>query len=314
MKLSTLVHYRNLLEKYSLPDMTPVVNEHAGHARHLISDHEIQFPALTQQIVQNFDSIVESFDQFSETIESVKNEIQQLINEIEKEYFVKSYQLYEQSLSEDQADYVLDRKIQIADDVFTYLDTRTKSYGNWHHSGMIIRPGSETWIENLVACDPLYLVDKGMDFLEPAMKRFNEDYQRRLRTHLLRPYADGDMLKNLPDGQIGFCLAYNFFNYTPFEVTKAYLEEIYHKLKPGGTLAFTFNNCDRSGAVELVERNFMCYTPGKLLLALCESLGYQIRLTYQLDAACTWAEISKPGQLTSLRGGQSLARIVAKSK
>lgn len=314
MKLSTLVHYRNLLRKYTPADMMPIVNEHAGHARHLVNTHEIQFHSLTQQINRDFENIVDSFSKYTQTIESIQQEIQTLIDEIEKEYFAKSYQLYEQFLSRDKADYVLDRKIQLTDDVISYLRGRMKSYGDWHHAGVILRPGREDWIENLVALDPLYLVDKDMDLLEPALTRFNEDYRRRLRPYLLKSHDDDQMLDSLPDGQIGFCLAYNFFNFTPFEVVRKYLDEIYLKLKPGGTVAFTFNNCDLHGAVELVERNFMCYTPGRLLLTLCESMGYEIRQTYQLDAACTWVEITKPGTLTSIRGGQSLARIVAKSK
>ena len=118
----------------------------------------------------------------------------------------------------------------------------------------------------------------------------------------------------MPDGQIGFCLVYYFFNFMPFELVRQYLEEIYRKLKAGGCVACTFNNCDRSGGVELVERNYMCYTPGGLMMTMCESIGFDISHTYQLDSACTWIELRKPGELTSLRGGQSLARIVAKSK
>jgi hypothetical protein len=35
---------------------------------------------------------------------------------------------------------------------------------------------------------------------------------------------------------------------------------------------------------------------------------------FHLDGASTWIEVVKPGELTSLRGGQSLAKIVAKPK
>ena len=76
-------------------------------------------------------------------------------------------------------------------------------------------------------------------------------------------------------------------------------------------MAFTFNDCDRAGGVELVERHFMCYTPGSMIVALCESLGFEIQQRYQIDASNTWLELQRPGELTSLRGGQSLAKIVA---
>jgi len=55
----------------------------------------------------------------------------------------------------------------------------------------------------------------------------------------------------------------------------------------------------------------MCYTPGGLLRSLCESLGFEISQHYLIDHSNTWLEMRRPGALTSLRGGQSLAKIVA---
>lgn len=294
--------------------MASVVKEHAGHALHLVDTHEIQFPSLTRQLHDSYQNILASFADYKNTIGSVQAEIQRLIDSVEPEYFAKSYQLYEQFFSQDRADYILERQLEITNETRSYLHGRIRNYGDWHHPGLIIRPGCEDWIEDLVACDPLYLVDRDIDFLEPIMSRFNEDYRRRLRPYLMKDNSDDLICQHLPDGQIGFCLAYYYFNFKPFEVVRSNLDEIFKKLKPGGTIAFTFNNCDHAGAVELVERNYMCFTPGKLLLSLCESLGFEVRQIYQLDAACTWVEMSKPGTLTSLRGGQSLARIVAKSK
>lgn len=314
MKLSQLVHYRNLLRSYTPGDMAPVINEHAGHALHLVQNQTIQFPSLAAKLEANFGNIHQAFSSFSATIEEIQSEIQTLINDIEPGYFTESYRLYEQFLSKDKADYVLNRQFSLDPSIIDYLHGRIRHYGDWHYSGMIIRPGKEDWIEDLVGCDPLYLIDKDPALFEPAKQRFNEQYQNRLRTYIMRDPDVGDILGQIPDGQFGFCLAYNFFNFKPFEIMRAYLEEIFAKMRPGGTVAFTFNNCDRTGGVELVERHFMCYTPGHLVLTLCESIGFEIAHTYQLDAACTWVEIKKPGKLTSLRGGQSLARVVAKSK
>jgi hypothetical protein len=135
-----------------------------------------------------------------------------------------------------------------------------------------------------------------------------------LRTYIINEGDLDRILDALPEQQFGFCLIYNYFNFKPIEIIRTYLYEIYNKLKPGGTVAFTFNNCDHTGAVELTERKFMCYTPGSLVMSFCESLGYDVIQTYQIDAACTWVELRTPGALSSVRGGQSLARIVAKSK
>jgi hypothetical protein len=122
----------------------------------------------------------------------------------------------------------------------------------------------------------------------------------------------------LPDQQIGFCLVYNYLDYRPFELVKIYLEEIYQKLLPGGVLAMTFNDCDRYQAMQAVEQGITGYTPGSLVRGWANYLGFEEIFCHQTGSPSVWIEFQKSGQLTSLRGGQSLAKIlpkpVAKSK
>jgi hypothetical protein len=113
---------------------------------------------------------------------------------------------------------------------------------------------------------------------------------------------------------LGICLVWNFFNYKPIEVIEIYLKELYTKLKPGGTLAMTFNNCDRFEGTELFERHYMSYTPGREVIKRAESIGYIVTYNFRTDSSNTWLELQKPGKLTSIRGGQSLAKVLYKSK
>ena len=186
-------------------------------------------------------------------------------------------------------------------------------HADWHYPAMILRPGLESWIQDLVALDPLYLVDTRASLLEPCLATFPPEYRNRLRSYVV-PDTDQDLrLHQLPQGQMSLVLAYNYFHYKPLEVIRRLLAEIYDCLRPGGTVMFTFNDCDRAGAVELAERNYMCYTPGRLILASAELQGYEVMHTYTMDAAATWVELRRPGVLHNLRGGQTLAKIVAKA-
>jgi SAM-dependent methyltransferase len=106
--------------------------------------------------------------------------------------------------------------------------------------------------------------------------------------------------------------AYNFFNFRPFEVLRQYLTEIYQKLRPGGILIMTFNDCDRAKAVMLVEQHYCCYTPGYLVRELAQSLGYEIAFAWTDQGPSTWLELRKPGERPGLRGGQALAKILPK--
>jgi hypothetical protein len=121
------------------------------------------------------------------------------------------------------------------------------------------------------------------------------------------------ILAKIPNEQFGLCLVYNFFNFRPFEIIKQWLWEIQVKLRPGGILIMTINDCDRDTAVMLVESHFACYTPGYLILDMVQSMGFEVLATWNNDGPMTWIELRKPGELTSLRGGQTLAKIVSKT-
>jgi SAM-dependent methyltransferase len=121
-----------------------------------------------------------------------------------------------------------------------------------------------------------------------------------------------DVLATMPDNQFGLCLAFNFFEFTPIEVLEQYLKNIFNKLRPGGILAMTFNDCDRAHCVALVEKNFCFYTPGQRVKATAKSIGYRQIFSWTDMGNLTWLELRKPGELESIRGGQTLAKIVNK--
>jgi hypothetical protein len=72
----------------------------------------------------------------------------------------------------------------------------------------------------------------------------------------------------------------------------------------------TFNDCDNEKAVRLAENYYACYTPGHLLKAAATRIGYEIYFIWNGNIPATWIELQKPGTLTTIRGGQALARVV----
>jgi SAM-dependent methyltransferase len=314
MKLSQLVAYRSLLEDLTPRDADRAIESVLGPVLHSVQSSEIQFPKLAAELQENYHKIIDSLDTFYQPLSSVKQELNAMIESLQPSYLAASYELYDQGMVNDSVELILDRRIGISEQHQSFIQSRIGYHSDWHYPGMIIRPGRESWIEHMVACDPLYVVDQDHELFVPVKSRFNDVYQNRLRYVVIRESLDPGMMSVLPNEQIGFCLAFNFFHFKPFEIMRCYLAEIYTKLRPGGTLAFTFNDCDRRGAVENAERSFMCYTPGSMVRSLAESLGFVMQHRYEIDAAVTWIEMQKPGEISSLRGGQSLAKVVAKSK
>ena len=189
---------------------------------------------------------------------------------------------------------------------------RLRRYSDWHYPTMFIHPGNSELIYHVVSSDPVYILDEHYQLLEPVLKKFPPEYQRRLRKYVINETPDHPILDKIPDGQFFMCVAHNFFNYKPFEVLKRYLAEIYTKLRPGGVLVMTFNDCDRAPAVELAERTFACYTPGYLVRGMAESIGYQQGFELNDGGPWTWLELHKPGTLTTIKGGQPMAKRLPK--
>lgn len=314
MKLSELVRYRNNLEAITHPNPISGLEAILNPMIHAVETNEMQMPHFTQKLKTDRDNISQSVQSFQDTFTAVKAEVDLAIEAMEPTYLANSYRLYEAMQVQDTPEYILDRRLNLPPAVQNYILSRVQLYSNWKHTGGILRSGLESWIDHMVAFDPLYVVDTDHALLDPVKSRFNEQYANRLRFYVVDESRELEILRDLPNNQFGIFLAYNFFHYKPFDLMRQYLTEIYDKLDSGGCLLFTFNDCDRWGAVDLSERNFMCYTPGRLIRGLCQNLGYEIINSYVIDNATTWLEIRKPGVHRTIKGGQTLARVVVKSK
>ena len=91
------------------------------------------------------------------------------------------------------------------------------------------------------------------------------------------------------------------------------LKECFELLKPGGKMLFTFNDCDLPHNIDLVERNWKYYTPGRLVRHYIENTGFTVLKHFSESYGMAWFEIEKPGKLESIKGGQVLASIHQKN-
>ena len=312
MRLSELVNYMNLLDMMSAVNTAQQADQDLSKITHVVSDSAIQLEQFSTVLVQRQTEVVAALRQYESDLDVLKQALRELIAVTEKPWFSESYRLYEQEMLHETTEYILERRPQISGETAQFYRTRLTRYNGWHHAAMIIRPGREPFIHDLLASDPLYLVDESHDLLQPAMTQFNEQYQHRLRPYVIQERSGTAILEQLPKSQFGLVFAYNFFNFRPFEVLRQYLTEIYQKLRPGGMLVMTFNDCDRAKAVMLVEQHYCCYTPGYLVRELAQSLGYEIAFSWTDQGPSTWLELRKPGERSSLRGGQALAKIIPK--
>ena len=312
MKLSELINYRNQLNLLSIDPAQQDADLALERVTHLVQAKSMQFDNIADLLQVRRNEVAQAFVKFDLEVDQLKKQISDAIAVAENPWFAESYRLYDEEMCHETPAYILSRRSSLSDDAKMTLRARIMNYTDWRFPAMIIRPGVEEFIQDMVGYDPLYILDEHYDLLTPCMEQFPELYQRRLRPYVINERGDDPILSKIPDNQFGICLAYNFFNFRPFEVLRRYLEEVYEKLRPGGALIMTFNDCDRDKGVMLVENHFACYTPGYLVKDLAQSIGYRISFTWHDDGPDTWVELRKPGELTSIRGGQTLAKIISK--
>ena len=345
MKLSEIVAFKNQIDLLPSVEAIKLTAElELLKIKYVIESKDIVPSEQLQELIKNKNSLQQTFNQIDATVSAIKNYIKKIIAQEEISYYEDSFRFYKQSVDiniehgyarEDNNitfvdtwgiarhvplevknnhknlinNEILSRNLNISESVKNIIVSRILSYADWHYPAAIIRPSCEDFINHLVANDPLYLIDEHKDLLLPAMNKFNLQYQNRLRPYIIDESTGTNILDQLPDNQFSFFLVYNYFDYKPLNMIKVYLTEIFKKLRPGGTLAITFNDCDYTGAVSRVENCTGYYTPGRMIVEHCAKIGYTEIFKLASNESSTWVELQKPGCLSSLRGGQTLAKI-----
>jgi SAM-dependent methyltransferase len=300
MKLSQLLKLRQDLLSMDVTDM----EESAG--QFMLNEKTIDYLEYDDAPVK------ESIEVFAKQLATVRKNISKIVEDIQEDIDRLDKQ-YKKLCKEEEQFHLrasiqdnreLRRYIMHADVKKTVIG-RLGHYINWKYPGLEIGPGDGEWTGHLVGMDPLYLVDIYDEFLNGTKAKFHPDYQNRLRTYKIN---HGD-LSQLPKEQFGFVFSWNVFNYFSLDTIELYLAQIKPLLKPGGVVMFSYNNCENYKSVEMFENHFMTYVPNKELVGIVKKLGYKIVSARDEPTMTSWMEIKAPGELTSIRAGQTLGKI-----
>jgi hypothetical protein len=314
MKLSEIVDYLNVLDSLHVPSKCNEALSQLAAILHTVQNQRPDLNPCQTQLNTQFDLLNIGVSNFAATVDQIKDHLRKRILEHEPDMFRESSRLFHHEMPFETNDYILNRRLRVDDQSLIELQARIKILTDWRLPGMMLRPGLEKFIEEMVPMDPLYLVDTHQDLLTPSIQKFTVEYQRRLRPYVIDDRQAGPIMDQLPNNQFGFVFAFNFFNFRPLELIQRYLTELHSKLRPGGSLIMTYNNCDRSHGVALAEKNWMLYTPKHLILEHAQSLGFVQTADRDGQGDLSWLEFKRSGDIDSLRGGQSLAKIIAKSQ
>jgi SAM-dependent methyltransferase len=313
MKLSNIVRYLNHLDTLSVQSATAASIAEVAKITQTVQESKVQIDETAVELAQIQTDLDVSLQQYEHKLKHLRAGVQKMIEQQESEYLIESTTLYQEGMRFETPDLILTRARSLDMGTAKLLEDRLAAHANWQYPAMVIRPAHSVGLGNLVAFDPLYLVDTHEDLFSSVRSLFTPEYQRRLRYYVIKEYTQDDIFVNLPQKQFGLVYAFYYFDFKPLEIIQQYLDEVFELLRPGGTFLFSFNDCDNWRAVGAAENHFHCYTPGRMIIQHAQQIGYKIGYTHALSWGTTWVELRKPGVLDSMRGGQAVAGVFKKS-
>lgn len=345
MTLQELVQYKTDLVKI-IAQLS--LDQHVSEDRAILSSINLLHSDKSYSL--EIDSVIKSYSIISNQHESIVTNLNDIIAKIDVDIDNLADEkfnspTYSQKFSEHALNYSDDyiSDLQTADSIVT---DRIIRYCDWHYPGLVIGARPNQPIDAMTACDPLYIttpvvkveLDPSLTVLdlpeykanvtEPwsaqyeyanfrlgkLVKDYSQQYQRRVR---LYPVDDANFYK-LPRGQFGFIFAWDYFNWINLTNVTVYLNNIYHLLRPGGVLMFSYNNCDLLDSARVADDEIMSYASATKLKTIAESIGYEIVVfeDHQIRNGhfnyISWAELKRPGQLITVKSHQAVGKIIEK--
>lgn len=290
--IHSLVELRNNIDnvKYKVPILP---EEHADYINKLVAYYD-----------QLIDSAALPYQELNHRLDLINDQI----NTITHQLFAGNYNLEERT--GDIENVRNNRRIVVGQDIEQDIKQRILLHTDWRYPALEIGCRDGEWTQYMVAADPLYIIDRHIEFLDSTNSRFPEQYQRRLRKYQLK----SPDLSMLPMAQMAFVFSWGYFNYVSLDTMRQYLRQIFDLLRPGGIFFFSYNDGDTTFGAGMAENFAQTYMPRSLLTVLADSLGYEINKTSDYGNNIHWIELKKPGTLHTVKAHQVLGEIKRQEK
>ena len=321
--LSELVKFRNdlvvKLEQLSLVDSIGGVIQQLNLS--VTENYEVDVFTAHDKLEQ----AVIDYQKILDQSEFIRNNLKSIISDVDSKILelasatVPLLKYYEYSAKQEVSTvFVVDA------DVHQLIKDRMSHYGNHRFPGLRLgcryfgqlTPGAmnqELTIEYsnlLVANDPLYFYDVNPSSITAVTAHFNDVYKRRIR--LYQAYTQ------LPQRQFNFIFCWGVFNYLALNEIQSQLHIIFGLLRAGGTVMFSYNNCDIVESAKIVDLGEMSFVSKRNLVEILITVGFEIVAEYDLvnsDPLITnisWLEARRPGELRTAKLKQVMGLVVQK--
>ena len=315
-KLQDIVRYRAMVDSIDMDTIRRDINKTLSSVCNDLAINNFDTESLKDRMLHSQLKVLNNLEDMALDLNTFKEEINKHVKQIENPYYEKSKEIYKKRTLMSP----MDKLSQLKNKDLLFHEDTTKLLINAitikisnQYACCQLAPGYGDVTKHLVHGTPLYIVEEDKEASVVNTDFFNQIMTNRIAWYEMND-ADEEILAVLPQEQIGCFVVIDYFNFKSEDIIEKYLKSIYNCLRPGGTVIFTFNNCDYPNAIDKVDEMYYCYTTGTQMKKICSSIGFEIqKLTAigydELDNGISWLEIKKPGELNTIRSAQGLAEI-----
>jgi hypothetical protein len=309
--LAELVEYKNNLKEV-IPKLS--IDDVLYSEAQLINSLTSKFDLNEYQ--KHIDRIRSTYTDISQKNKEIIASIEEIINDINNNIS----EILESKTSDTFKESVMRSRLVINEPIKNIFNNKISKLSQIKYPGLQINSkffsedtcDDNDWINYMVASDPLYLLGPNFTNLEKSLLSYPEVYQKRVRLYGL---DDKRNLSILPQAQFSLIFCWDFFNYLSIETIDLYLHQLMRLLRPGGTLLFTYNNCDLVDSAKLVDQDNASWATPLLLENIYSNHGFELVDSDDIISDdinfshVSWVELKRPGNLTTSKILQSTGLI-----
>tara|TARA_R110000803_G_scaffold195005_2_gene258197 strand:- start:294 stop:1421 length:1128 start_codon:yes stop_codon:yes gene_type:complete len=263
-----------------------------------------------QEVLDKLAALERAHEEYALSVNNLRSNINNVVFARERSILQKDYARFAEDSVRTDDNYtseVISRQQYISSEFDSQVSGLIQQHVSWEYPSLEVNPADARYSIAMNAADPQYAICINDEISQIVKSKFNEYYAtRRLRIY--------DKVTDIPKNQVGFATCINMFEYMPLDPIKDITKQVFDCLRPGGKFLLSYNNCNNSKSISLLNYDFRSLNTRELMESLLYGQGFDVVSTGDSnDGGWSWLLVAKPGDLTTQKVSAGSVNIIEKT-